>query len=67
LDWNGPLCAEILSRFPAARGSYGLYLRLPEAFRLTITRLGTFEFSAGNTVYLGSAHEVSFWLTFLQK
>jgi len=56
LRWNGSLDPEIISRLPAGRGSYALFLSLSEAVHLTIGRLGTFDFPAGGYVYLGSAH-----------
>ena len=40
---------------PTSNGSYALVLRLPEAQRLTVGRLGTFVFDAGLYVYVGSA------------
>jgi Uri superfamily endonuclease len=41
---------------PRALGSYALHLRLTRSRLLTIGKLGTFDFPAGDYVYLGSAH-----------
>lgn len=40
---------------PAARGTYVLVLRLDSPARLTVGRLGTFDFPAGWYAYVGSA------------
>jgi len=41
--------------FPAAPGDYILWLALREPARLTVGRLGTFDFPAGVYAYVGSA------------
>jgi Uri superfamily endonuclease len=56
LRWNGPLDPATLASLPAGRGSYALFLSLPEPVRLTVGRLGAFDFPAGEYVYLGSAN-----------
>lgn len=40
---------------PAQPGSYALRLRLPTPSHLAVGRLGLFDFSAGDYLYLGSA------------
>ncbi|RMD99689.1 MAG: GIY-YIG nuclease family protein [Calditrichaeota bacterium] len=45
-----------LNQIPAnARGTYALILSLPATHRIRIGRLGTFEFGAGDYLYVGSA------------
>ncbi len=56
MRWNGPLDPEMIASLPAGKGSYALFLSLPEAIRLAIGRLGGFDFPAGTYVYLGSAN-----------
>ena len=56
MHWTGPLDHEQLSCLSATRGSYALFLQLPEAICLAVGRLGTFNFHAGVYVYLGSAN-----------
>lgn len=41
--------------FPAAPGDYVLWLALDRPFRLSIGRLGAFDFPAGRYAYVGSA------------
>lgn len=41
--------------FPPDKGTYVLILRLPDSARLTIGKLGTFDFTAGYYAYVGSA------------
>lgn len=41
---------------PAARGSYVLRLHLPQAIHLRVGRLGVYDFSAADYLYLGSAN-----------
>ena len=45
-----------LEGLPADRGSYLLGLEMPEAARVQIGRLGSFDFPAGVYFYAGSAH-----------
>jgi Uri superfamily endonuclease len=56
MRWNGPLDPETIASLPAGRGSYALFLSLPQAVHLTVGRLGAFEFPSGVYVYLGSAN-----------
>ncbi|HIQ06651.1 MAG TPA: GIY-YIG nuclease family protein [Anaerolineae bacterium] len=41
--------------YPTGTGTYALLTRLDEPTRLTVGRLGTFTFPAGDYVYVGSA------------
>jgi Uri superfamily endonuclease len=57
------LCAKMLTMLaktnqiiPRNPGSYVLWLHLSHTKNLTIGKLGTFAFSAGDYIYLGSAH-----------
>jgi Uri superfamily endonuclease len=56
MRWNGPLDPETIASLPTGRGSYALFLRLPEPAHLAVGRLGAFDFPAGMYVYLGSAN-----------
>ncbi len=44
------------SDLPAAPGSYALRLHLPGPIHLQVGRLGIYDFSAGDYLYLGSAN-----------
>ena len=46
---------KIIQSVPRVSGSYALWLNLSQTHDLTIGRLGTFTFSAGDYIYLGSA------------
>ena len=46
---------EMVMDLPGSPGSYGLLLRLDAATTLTVGRLGSFSFPAGDYVYVGSA------------
>ena len=56
LRWNGALDPATIASLPVGRGSYALFLSLPQAARLAVGRLGAFDFPAGRYVYLGSAN-----------
>ena len=56
LRWNGALDPATIASLPVGRGSYALFLSLPQAARLAVGRLGGFDFPAGVYVYLGSAN-----------
>lgn len=45
-----------LADLPVLSGSYALWLSLPHMRWITVGRLGTFRFPAGDYVYLGSAY-----------
>jgi len=45
----------IIQSIPPQAGSYVLWLHLPQTQDLTVGRLGSFTFSAGDYIYLGSA------------
>lgn len=48
-------CVCVNAAFPAHKGTYSLVLRLDQPARLTIGRLGVFDFPAGYYAYVGSA------------
>jgi Uri superfamily endonuclease len=50
--WKGDIASTSL---PCAPGVYLLLLHLPDPARLTVGRLGTFDFPTGDYVYTGSA------------
>ena len=47
---------SIIQSLPPGPGSYLLWLYLPQSQDLSIGKLGTFKFPAGEYIYLGSAH-----------
>jgi Uri superfamily endonuclease len=55
IDENSCLSCDPGRALPAGKGSYALLLRLEEAERIRIGRLGEWPFAAGHYLYLGSA------------